>query len=530
VDSLSNFLKEFGEKVTQAQAKKKKKRRRKKSVKEKPVEKKVVMEEDNGLLYNVSRWQKFLWSDHKTQEPSARKTEYEGRQLYEAFDEFGSDVFHRLYASDEEKRDPAPEGIAWADRLHNNLEKLPEFDRLKQRCMRSEWWAGIGTTALLNAIIAKSTHKEIVEDARPDQRTVEYLKELLAETEDPKDQGKVDDLLKEAQERLDGKLQQDQDVTGQINDSAFREAARKAIETANNQIDDIESAVSAFSRAAGSADHTGQLSRNNISYDLIRLLIENKQLREIAEIAGRLQLIAKQKQQAKTRKGTNEVAGIVQGDDLARLLPSEAICAVTPELEPIFARRFTEKQLLQYQITEKENEGKGPIVILVDASGSMAGNKHVWASGVCLAFAQIAQQQKRALGILHFGTKVVSEDMFPANKPMPMQQLIESITRPASAGGTAFMEPLVRTIWLIGHEDVFNDADIVMITDGQASVNDKFMKNWKKAQKDLGFNCYSILIGNDCNKTVAEKFSDEVVILADVLRDDKEVHRILGMV
>src|SRR5262249_31742576 len=64
-------------------------------------------------------------------------------------------------------------------------------------------------------------------------------------------------------------------------------------------------------------------------------------------------------------------------------------------LEPDTLRRLVERQCMCRQQRSIEPVGKGPIIVCVDESGSMAGEKVHTAKALALALAWIARQQRR---------------------------------------------------------------------------------------------------------------------------------------
>jgi uncharacterized protein with von Willebrand factor type A (vWA) domain len=226
------------------------------------------------------------------------------------------------------------------------------------------------------------------------------------------------------------------------------------------------------------------------------------------------------------------VTGIVQGDDLSRLLPSEALYAIDPELEVIFARRMQERALMNYELNKTPPKEQGPIVMLLDSSGSMATpgtDADVWGAAVALAYLEIAQRQGRAFCLMHFGREVIEQFEFPAKAEADINKVIEAATFFEGCGGTDFANPLDTAAAYIAQSTVFENADIVLVTDGGARVNDTWLSAWNKKRADQGFNLYSILVGNDTDPVTTAKVSDKVVELASVT-DDEEMHSLFGEV
>ena len=83
-------------------------------------------------------------------------------------------------------------------------------------------------------------------------------------------------------------------------------------------------------------------------------------------------------------------------------------------------------------------------------------------------------------------------------------------------GGTNFEQPLNWAICKLS-ESKFNKADIVMITDGECSVDDSLLKELLKAKAQKELCIYSILIGG--NSQELNRWSDEVWNVAGLLDD-----------
>ena len=62
-------------------------------------------------------------------------------------------------------------------------------------------------------------------------------------------------------------------------------------------------------------------------------------------------------------------------------------------------RSLLERQILQYQLSGAETLGRGPLVLLLDKSGSMDGTKDLWATALSLALLEHAQAERRPFAI-----------------------------------------------------------------------------------------------------------------------------------
>jgi uncharacterized protein with von Willebrand factor type A (vWA) domain len=207
------------------------------------------------------------------------------------------------------------------------------------------------------------------------------------------------------------------------------------------------------------------------------------------------------------------------GNDLGRLVPSEMMKLGHPLLRMEFNKKFLERALIQYRMEAVEKEAKGPIVVCIDNSTSMAGAREVWSKAVALALCQIAVDQKRAFAVVHFNKQIQRTDMFVEDKKVDPAQLLESMAF-FSGGGTNFDVPL--SFAFATTTEKFKDkgkgkADIIFITDGECEISDDMVKKMDEAKKATGVKLYSICIGDHAQQL--EEVSDHYTSLRDLADD-----------
>jgi uncharacterized protein with von Willebrand factor type A (vWA) domain len=118
-------------------------------------------------------------------------------------------------------------------------------------------------------------------------------------------------------------------------------------------------------------------------------------LKRICDLAGRFRRVAQSRQRRKVRHGLDDVVGVELGGDVGRLLPAELMKLVVPELELDALRRIAERDALCREHHAVEPVGKGPVIVCLDESGSMGGDRIHTAKALALALAWIARRQKR---------------------------------------------------------------------------------------------------------------------------------------
>jgi uncharacterized protein with von Willebrand factor type A (vWA) domain len=72
------------------------------------------------------------------------------------------------------------------------------------------------------------------------------------------------------------------------------------------------------------------------------------------------------------------VFAIGLGSKLSRLLPPELLSRRHPVLRRDFARRLVDGELLVYALRARDQKGRGPRVVCLDGSASMARDKEIW--------------------------------------------------------------------------------------------------------------------------------------------------------
>ena len=173
----------------------------------------------------------------------------------------------------------------------------------------------------------------------------------------------------------------------------------KAIDAASKDVEEQREAMAAMGMGAGMAGGKNDPKTIAAMFKRVR---GNPTLRRICELAGRYRRLAQSKQRQKATHGYDDVVGVVMDNDLGRLLPSEAAMLTIPELEDDVLRRYVERQLMCREHHSAEPVGKGPIVVCIDTSGSMMGEKSNTAKALALSLAWIARQQKRWCGLINY--------------------------------------------------------------------------------------------------------------------------------
>lgn len=378
---------------------------------------------------------------------------------------------------------------AWQD-----LRGFTQFD---------EYTSAIGSLDLrdkLDGIIPD----DVKDTARSVQELHQQLQQLLDQAEAYSDaasgdaespaQQKSDDLTAQANE-LRQTLQQAEQSFNESYDShgssMAREIRQVLADTVEQATEDAQ-AMQTFGTGPGNGSPVNGVER----LQLAELLRTNPKIKEIAKIAGRMQMISLNKRRNRTQHPPTEVVNITLGDDLSRILPSELALLADPDTEDEFLLRFAEKRLLQYELRGFEREGQGPIVVCIDESGSTEGTVEKWLKGVALSLFAIACREKRAFAVVHFASQ---GELYVQKWTNPRMTPVSEIMDMAShffRGGTCFEEPLREAVNVMD-ESAFQKGDIVFLTDGEATVSEEFLNGeFRRVKSEKDFNVISVVIGH----------------------------------
>lgn len=170
-------------------------------------------------------------------------------------------------------------------------------------------------------------------------------------------------------------------------------AAAEAVAAATEEVREVKEAAEALGgMGAGGAGKKLDPAKVAEAYKRVR---NNPRLRAICNAAGRYRRVAQSKQRMKASHGQDETVGVELGGDLSRILPAELVKLDVPELELDMLRRIAERQAQCRELGGVEPVGKGPIIVVVDESGSMDGEKIIQAKALALGLAWVARAQGR---------------------------------------------------------------------------------------------------------------------------------------
>jgi uncharacterized protein with von Willebrand factor type A (vWA) domain len=313
-------------------------------------------------------------------------------------------------------------------------------------------------------------------------------------------------------------------------DGALARAVGSALKEASKEVENLEDAMEALGCGVGQGSNE-QLDVGKIG-NLFNQVKDSEFLKKVMNRAGAVRAFAAAAQRRKVQHGRDDVVGVVLDGDVGRLLPIELLQLGLPEFELDATRRLVERQMMCREYRGVEPVGKGPIVIVVDKSGSMGWqDRIVDACAFSLGMAYIARHSNRWCALIGFAGGSEGDCLLLPPKKWDEAALLKWLSKPAS-GGTTLDVPikeLPETYWpeFIKQGMKRGKTDIHIITDAIVSLptemEEKFLA-WKKAEKAR---VITMVLGGEAGDLA--RVSDEVYEQMSLGLDQDGIQRSLSI-
>lgn len=494
--------------------------------------------EQQPLTLTCSALADFLWEDFiRDQKPSVSYliNTYGIGQL----SRFGKEIFERLYNQDNVKwlidlqevedyfrsvcdglppklpQNYRPENGIWFA-IMDELSNAAGWPLLLSRCVGDQFAAGNNAVMLLNEL------SDAIEEAINNQSfDVQLLTKSTEKLEKLREQFKKASAEGNEQKAQKAR-QQGKQLVNDINDALQKSKqqinaeANSIVDKVNEQHEQLQEQLShLFGDQPGTGVSTGTLAEKKA---LARRLERNATLRKIAQRLGTLRRIWAERKRARSAKSTYEnIVGARFDNNVVQAFPSEIALAASPQGRALFALKYSERTLLTKDYSANRKDlGKGPIVMYIDVSGSMAGSSEIWSKALAFVIAEEALKQKRRIQINLFDTLVQNTVTLEPNKNN-LKELLDFVGDWSLQGGTNFNSVIGHAL---SNTQFDKNSDVLMITDGESTVTDNFIRRINKFKADTGTQWTTFCISKYLPPVVAT-FSDESYTVDT--SDDKNV-------
>ena len=394
-----------------------------------------------------------------------------------------ADFHAAAFEIDPQLNDGCTDSLRWEFVKH--LMETPEYHELRASTVVNTVASEIAATAFASQFV------ELRKEREPDEK------------KEPSDKGHGDDSL-------DAEM-------------AVLKHVAKAVSDASKEVEEAREAAAAMGMGAGAP---GSNDPKAIA-ELYKRVRRDPTLKRICELAGRYRRVAQSKQRQKATHGLDDVVGVVMDADLGRLLPHELAKLAIPEFEDDTLRRLVERQTQCRDYRATEPVAKGPILVSVDESGSMHGDKVHMAKALALALAWIARQQRRWCGLVAYSGRS-GERLLPLppgrwNEVAVMDWLSEFI------GGGSSLDVPVREL-----PDYYQQlgapvgkTDVILITDAICHIPKNLQEPFCAWKQQVQARVISLIVESEPGDLAA--ISDEVHKIPSLAVTEAAVERVLSI-
>lgn len=401
---------------------------------------------------------------------------------YSLWGDLVSDVWRAHFTHDEPKVKPQTQ-IKPSHELHRRTMStvLSRDEFLDTRSMTrlddvESTFAAMGTSLKLKDSIAEGALSEHARRAEKMAQAEQEIEQSERRLEDFRQQWEDGTLTDEQKQQLADLADQHNQAS---QDMADAQADAQANPITQDVLEEIEAAVQYGQEQAEAMEDLINMAAPGVSggpgsyidpdklFGLAERFKENEILQKVSELLGRLEREMRYRRANRVQGGFEEIVDIEIGNNLAHLLPMEYAKLMDPDLEIVFEKDFIERSLLQFDIRGNEPEGKGPVVMCVDGSGSMNGERNEWARAVALAIVNIAHKERRDAAVIEFGSAHQQKTwFFPAKQDLEVEKVIDCAAH-FFGGGTDICPAVREARKVMESVAEFKKADLCIITDGE---------------------------------------------------------------
>ena len=295
------------------------------------------------------------------------------------------------------------------------------------------------------------------------QALIEELERVAKTSQNQEEREAAEQILESLQEgqgtesQMKSRESKESSAMKRVLKQAHEKAMMKATEDANT-VRQLQRIVGGQSAGTGSV-----LTTEGDIQDVLKLA-KNTDIKKVLEFLSGLPRLGSFTKKRKTRYSRGELQGYEKGTDLERLVSSELALP-----EDLFYVKFAEGELLLYQ--KEVKEAQGPLYLLLDKSGSMDGEKIIWAKAVALALYSRARRENRDFYIRFFDNIPYPLVKVMKNaKTKDVLKMIEYIGKVRGGGGTDISRAIISACEDIKEGHVKGVSEVIVLTDGEDKI------------------------------------------------------------
>jgi uncharacterized protein with von Willebrand factor type A (vWA) domain len=416
----------------------------------------------------------------------------------EGENDLARDVFYSLFRRTNPMRDPVPTDRVVNRKIIDWLTSGPNWSNVINTTVSRRFVAQSSADVLTVSLLNDPDVQKLMEEQKKIEDKLQQAMEAeLQASEDgefgdgvgaEKNAKKAADARKQAEAMAQELEQKAEEFTNSTKAKTMRAGVSEQAKQAANEANELEK---------GWSDGVG--GGSEMDAETLRAMYEqykNTGMSKLVEYIGRARGVARNT--ISTRKTVEMVvtdAGMTQ--DLESVFSDEMMLLSPDAPQVLQATQMSE--LLDNGLlgTVKATETKmlGNMIFAVDESGSMDGNRSIRAKAITLGMCRAAEENGQEWSAFGFSdgeyTDVITQDT-PADVQFKWATY-------EIGGGTDFNEAILRAIDILKDMEDPTLADIVMITDGCAQVDDATGKTLRELKEQYGTRFIVIFVDTATN-------------------------------
>jgi len=258
-----------------------------------------------------------------------------------------------------------------------------------------------------------------------------------------------------------------------IDRASISRAVKRAMEKVKEESKTLKNIQKILS--IGNEPGTGSVFDMEESGDEVIRLARNTDIKRLLEVISMVPQITHKVKRKVERSSKGELVGYELGSDLERVVPTEL---KLPRL--YFRIKFVESKLLLYEKVLPKT--LGPFYLLIDKSGSMEGEKIMWAKATAIALLMRARKENRDFYLRFFDGLPHPLIKVPRRmKTSDMISLIKYLARVKGGGGTDITRAIVTACDDVTSGTIKGRSDVIIITDGEDRISETIVERKLKA-------------------------------------------------
>lgn len=199
----------------------------------------------------------------------------------------------------------------------------------------------------------------------------------------------------------------------------------------------------------------------------------------------------------------DEIVGIYFSKDIENIVPEELSLLCDRDFEKLFKLKYIENRLMcfdkdSYIFDEKEKQkikagyidGKGPVIICIDTSGSMKGINEYIAKATMLKIVMRALSENRNIYLINFSVEIYS---YKFSKYDGLDELIDFL-KLSYHGGSDIYKALHEANRIMNTDD-FKNGDVLVLSDFMMEDMPYHLIELCEKQKSKGNKFFAVSIG-----------------------------------